>query len=87
MYWVFRVRVHQRPRVHARVLQVFDRQAIQLDSFTAHRMNDCVDIRIQADIGTCDGARLEALLLHLEDVVSVEADCLPHLKAEPSCAD
>jgi hypothetical protein len=44
-----------------------------VDSFVSAKLGNNVHMRVAGDTAACDGLRLEALLLHLEDVRSVRA--------------
>jgi hypothetical protein len=73
MNWVYLVTTEDRPRVQSRILQVFDKQLISVESFVSAKLGDRVHMRVAGDTGACDGRRLEALLLHLEEVRSIRA--------------
>ena len=77
MQWIYMVTAEDRPRVQSRVMQVFDRQLILVDTFVSVRFSGQVWMRIAGDTAACSGERLKALLLHLEDVLAVCA--LPSL--------
>lgn len=73
MQWVYLVTAEDRPRVQSRVMQVFDKQLIALDTFVSERIGGQVRMRIGGDTAACAGERLKALLLHVEDVLAVRA--------------
>lgn len=78
MQWIYLVTVEDRPRVQSRVLQVFDRQLITIETFVSVRIGGQVQMRIAGDTAACAGERLKALLLHLEDVLAVGASPSQH---------
>lgn len=72
MHCVFRIQARHGARIQSRVLQVFDAQVITLESFTSIRVKEKISMKICADVGSCEGGRLKALLLRLPNVCWVE---------------
>jgi acetolactate synthase small subunit len=73
MNWLYLVTTEDRPRVQSRIMQVFDKQLISVDSFFAVKLGGQVYMRIAADTEACPGLRLKALLHRLEDVLAIRA--------------
>jgi acetolactate synthase small subunit len=73
MNWLYLVRADDRPRIQSRVMQIFDHQRISILSFASMKLGEQISMRICGDIGLCDGQRIAALILHLEDVRGIRA--------------
>ena len=71
MDWTFFVTMEDRPRVQSRLMHVFDKQLIAPHVFQSVRLGEQVFLRIRCNPGHCDGVRLKALILELEDVREV----------------
>jgi acetolactate synthase small subunit len=73
MHWLYLVTADDRPRVHSRIMQVFDNQMISVQSFVSVKLGNAVHMRIFAETGACEGMRLKALLHRIEDVQTIKA--------------
>jgi acetolactate synthase small subunit len=73
MNWIYLVRADDRPRIQSRIMQIFDHQRISILSFASMKLGEQISMRICGDIGSCEGLRIAALILHLEDVRGIRA--------------
>jgi hypothetical protein len=73
MNWVYLITADDRPRIQSRVMQIFDRQMISILSYASMKLGEQVNMRVCGDIGSCEGSRIAAQILHLEEVRAVRA--------------
>lgn len=73
MQWLYLITADNRPRVQLRILTTFEQQRIPILSFVAVRLGEEICMRIDADVGACDGHRVQALLYRNEDVLAIRA--------------
>lgn len=79
MNWEYRVIAADRPRVCSRVIHIFDQQRITIESFNSLQLGGDVYMRIRVAVEEQKGARIEQLLLRLQDIrfVTIAVDGRP----------
>lgn len=78
MLWTYRLRCLSGPRLMMRVAQLFDQQGLNIESFSwlLDAAGEFVVIELSVRCGAALAHRLQAKLLHLQDVC--EADLREH---------
>ena len=71
MTWKFQVSATENQRLFSRILQVLDAQMVSIHSFIGQAREDGVSVHFVVSSEVDKAYRIEALLHHLKDVLSV----------------
>ncbi len=83
MLWTYQISAAPKPRVLARVVQLFDQQLLTVSRLTLTQDDETVAILVTVAVEAALAHRLHAKLFHVQDIEQVHLTETRHVREEP----